>query len=59
MVEYFTILWMECYSKSNTLSFVQISSQPAMEAVQIILGLGVGLGLAKKRPTKAAQEGYF
>jgi hypothetical protein len=58
VVKYFNTLWMQCHTKQNRLSYLQILSQPALDALRRFLGLGAGLGLAKKRPTKAAPEGY-
>jgi hypothetical protein len=58
VIKYFNTLRMECYSKCSTLSFLRILSYPALEATRNVLGLGVGLGLAKRRPTKAMPVGY-
>ena len=42
----------------NTVTFLRILSVPALAAIREVLGLGVGLGLAKKRPTKSMPVGY-
>jgi hypothetical protein len=49
---------MECCSLGNTVTFLRIFSLPALVAVCQVLGSGVGLGLAKKRPTKSMPTQY-
>jgi hypothetical protein len=58
VIKYFNTLRMECYSKCSTLSFLCILSYPALEVTRNVLGLGVGFGLAKRRPTKVTPVGY-
>lgn len=53
VTKYFNTLRMECCSKRNTLSYIRIMSRSALTATRKVLGHGVGVGLAKKRPTKA------
>jgi hypothetical protein len=58
ITKYYNTLMMENCCKTNTLTYIRILSLPALEALRKVLGKGVGLGLAKKRPTKATPEGY-
>jgi hypothetical protein len=53
-VRYFNTLWMELCSSSETLSYIQILSKASVDTLRKVLGVRVGLGLTKKRPTKAA-----
>jgi hypothetical protein len=43
---------MECTSKLDTLSYLRVLSEPALQALRQVLGLGMGLGISKKPPTK-------
>jgi hypothetical protein len=57
MVRYYNTLRMElCYS-SDTLSYLQVLSKPSLDALRKVLGKGVGSGLTKQRPVKAAPIG--
>ncbi len=53
LTKYFNTLRMESCKKSNTLSYHRILSRSALSAIRKVLGLGVRVGLAKKRPTKS------
>lgn len=53
VIKYYNTLRMECCSKLNTLSYLRVLSEPALHALRQVLGLGTGLGISKKRPTKA------
>lgn len=54
VVRYFNTLRMELCCSCDTLSYLRILSKPSLDALRKVLGVGVGLGLTKKRPTKAA-----
>lgn len=58
VTKYYNTLTMENYCKTNTLTYIRILSVPALQALRKVLGRGLGLGLAKKRPTKANPVGY-
>jgi hypothetical protein len=57
VTKYFNTLRMEYCQKSNTVSYLRILTQSAMKAIRKVLGLGIGVGLAKKRPTKSMPLG--
>ncbi len=58
MIKYYNTLKMERCTRLHTLSYLRILSTPALDALRSVLGVGVGLGLAKKRPTKAKTLQY-
>jgi hypothetical protein len=58
VTKYFNTLRMEYCRKSNTLSYLRILTRSALKAIRTVLGLGVGVGLAKKRPTKSMPIGF-
>jgi hypothetical protein len=49
---------MELCCNNITLSYLHIISVAALSSLCKVLGSGIGLGLAKKRPTKASQSNY-
>jgi hypothetical protein len=57
VTKYFSTLRMEYCRKSNTLSYLQILTRSALKAIRTVLSRGVGVGLAKKRPTKSLPIG--
>jgi hypothetical protein len=52
VIKYYNTLRMERITKQNTLTFLRILSRSGLVATRRVLGLGLGLGLAKDRPTK-------
>jgi hypothetical protein len=56
--KYYNTLSMELCCKENTMNYLRILSMPALNALRQVLGLGIGLGLAKRRPTKSAPIVY-
>jgi hypothetical protein len=57
VVRYYDTLRMELCCSSDTLSYLRVLSKPSLDALRKVLGKGVGLGLTKKRPVKAAPVG--
>ena len=58
VTKYLNTLKMECYVKTNVLTYVRILTAPALNALRKILGTGIGLGLTSGRPTKKNPVGY-
>jgi hypothetical protein len=57
IIRYYNTLRMELCCNNDTLSYLRILSKPSLAALRKVLGAGVGLGLAKKRPTKTKPVG--
>ena len=53
IVKYFNTLQMELHVCETRLSYIQILTQQSLSAMRKVLGAGVGLGVASKRPTKS------
>jgi hypothetical protein len=53
LTKYYSTLRMECSTKKNTVCYLRILSQPALDALRLVLGVGIGLGVSRRRPTKA------
>jgi len=54
LIKYYSSLRMECMTKLNTISYLRILSQQSLQALRCILGIGTGLGLCRKCPTKSS-----
>jgi len=53
-IKYFNSLRIESCSTETTMSYLRILSKSSLEKLRKLLGAGVGLGVARKRPTIAA-----
>jgi hypothetical protein len=53
IIKYFNSLQLELCCSDVTVSYLRIITKNSLLALRQVLGAGVGLGLAKKRPTKA------
>lgn len=54
IIKYYNCLRMECTTKVNTLTYLRILSRLALKGLRKVLGIGAGIGLAKKRPKKSS-----
>jgi hypothetical protein len=54
IIKYYNCLRMECVTKVNTLSYLRILSRLALKDLWKVLGIGAGIGLAKKCPNKSS-----
>jgi hypothetical protein len=58
VTKYYNTLRMDCVTKLNSLTYLRILSEAGLKALRSVLGIGIGVGVSKKRPTKAKPTQY-
>ncbi len=58
IIMYYDTLSMECHSNLITKSMIRIVTKQGLASLKSILGIGIGLGLTKRKPTKKNPLAY-